>query len=38
MIRKGDVHRPKEIMAQSNEQGMNTFDSGIALEDHAPGQ
>lgn len=29
LIRKGEVHKLKEIMAKSNEQGMNTFDQAL---------
>ena len=29
LVRKGEVHRLKEIMAKSNEQGMNTFDQAL---------
>ena len=29
MIRKGDVHELKSLMAKSNEQGMQTFDQAI---------
>lgn len=29
LIRKGDVHKLKELMAKSNEQGMQTFDQAL---------
>jgi twitching motility protein PilU len=29
LIRKGEVHKLKEVMAKSNEQGMNTFDQAL---------